>query len=319
MPTLNVEASGLGGFVNTPLAQLYIYDKIMDTFFERDFLAEITNSEIQERISSCAQEVQIIKAPQVGGFKNYQEGQEMIHERVTFTATKLSICYAAYLAFEFDEKSINYTCDWGKYEEKILEMAYESFVDYQRSFVLGELISLAHPRNQGINAGLRGEYNLGAPGSPIGVTPQNIILLLGSLQTLLSEYVDFVEGQMFLIVPIQFRSIFLLSNYSNQAWTGLSGPSTAIDGMWTQMINGFKIIETIHLPYKKEGSHHCYYMIAGHKDAYAYASDIIGERVMRGENTWTIKYQMLSAWGGAMLYPEFIALVYCYFDPQMTM
>jgi hypothetical protein len=317
----NVEASGLGGFANQPLAQLYLYDKIMDRYYEKDFLGDITNSEISERITSCTQEVQIIKAVDVGAWSPYTAGQEMYHNTVSFTATKLSICYAAYLAFQFDESTLRYTCDWDRYEEKILESSYERFVEYQRKFVFGELLRLASPRTQGNSAGKRGEYNLGAPGSPIRITPRTLPLVLVYLQQVLTEYHHFVEGQMYLITPLPFRTVFMLSDYANQAWTGTGGPSTAVDGHWAHDVNGFDMYETTHLPSFTDAvaGQQCYYVIAGHKDAYAYAADIIGERVTQGENTWSVKYQMLAAWGGAMLYPEFVALAYGYFDTELTL
>jgi hypothetical protein len=318
MSVLIQDASGLGGTANTPLAQLYLYDKIMDRYFERDFLAEITNSEIQERITSCAQEVQFIKAVDVGDWNSYTVGQEMIHNQVTFTADKLSICYAAYLAFKFDELHLHWTCDWPKYEEKILESSYESFVKHQRSWVFSELITNVADQNQGNSAGRYGEYNLGSLATPLHITPANLPMFLGNLKSVLAEHIHWVEGEMFLVVPIQMHNILVLSDYANAAWTG-AGQSLAIDGLWNQRLDGFNLIETVHLPTARVSGQQCYYMIAGHREAYAYAADIIGERVIKGENTWSIKYQMLAAWGGKMLYPEFLAVAFGYFDPVITL
>jgi hypothetical protein len=313
------EAAGLGSTVNTPLAQLYLYEKIMDRWYERDFLAEITNSEIQERIKSCTQEVQIMKAVNVGKWSSYTEGQEMVHNQVTFMADKLSICNAAYLAFKFDEHMLHYTCDWEKYEEKILEAAYESFVEHQRSWVFSELINNVDARNQGNLAGRYGQYNLGSVVAPLHITPTNLPMLLGNLQTVLTEHIHWVPGAMFLVVPPQFRNVLMLSNYANAEWVGGGGISTDVDGMWNRPLNGFKIIESVHLPTAKIGGEQCFYMLAGHKDAYAYAADIIGERITRGENTWSVKYQMLAAWGGKMFYPEFMAVALGYFDTGMAL
>jgi hypothetical protein len=312
MAVLLPEASGHGGLVNTPLAQLYLYDKIMDKVYESDYLGEITNSEIAERITSCTQEVQIIKAPDIGEWNSYTIGQEMEHSSITFTATKLSICWAAYLAFQFDEMTIHYTCDFDKYADKLVEEGYEKFVAMQRRFVLSAMIDGAHPRNRGNQAGPNGEYELGAPGAPFQVTPQNLPLLFGRLQGVLAAQKRWVPGKMFLLIPIQLRLVMLMSDYANAAWVG-AGVSTAVDGAWERPINGFNIIETISLPTVVDSGEQCYYILAGHKEAYAYAADIIGERIQRGENTWTVKYQLLAAWGGAMLYPESLAVAYVYF------
>jgi hypothetical protein len=319
MSVLIQESSGAGGIANTPLAQILLYDKIMDRFYERDFLAEIVNSDIQERITTCFQEVQIIKAVDVGDWSSYSLGQELQHNHVTFTADKLSICNAAYLAFQFDELQLHWTCDWPKYEEKILESSYENFVKHQRAWVLGELISNVSPQNQGNNAGMYRDYNLGSRTAPLHLTPQNLPLFLSSLQSVLSEHHHWSPGEMFLVVPIQFRTILMLSDFANMAWVGGNGMSTDIDGLWAQDLNGFKLIETVYLPTEVIGGHQCFYMLAGHRDAYSYAADIIGERITRGENTFSVKYQMLAAWGGKMFYPEFMALALGYFDAGMAM
>jgi hypothetical protein len=319
MAVLGTDAAGLGGFTNTPLAQLYLYDKIMDRYFERDFLKEITNSEISERITSCTQEVQIIKAIDVGAWNPYVVGQEMVHSSITPTALKLSICYAAYLAFKLDEYTLHFTCNWDRIEDKLLESSYERFVELQRNFVFSELIAYAAPQNQGNGAGRYGEYKLGAQGAPIHITPSTVVQLLANLQNVLAESVHFVENQMFLIAPLQLRPVIMYSDFANQAWTGGSGLSTAIDGRWPHPLNGFTVYETMHLPSFYDNGHQCHYMIAGHKDAYAYAADVIGERVTTGENSWSIKYQMLAAWGGAMLYPEFVAIAYGYFDTEKSL
>ncbi|MDR1872021.1 MAG: hypothetical protein LBS60_08940 [Deltaproteobacteria bacterium] len=317
--TVNIqEASGLGGLANTPLAQLYLYEKIMDRYYEHDFLGEITNSEIQERITSCAQEVQIIKAPDVGDWNSYSLGQEMVHNSATFTATKLSICYAAYLALQFDDVQMHWTCDWPKYEEKILESCYENFVKHQRSWVFSELVSGVDPHNQGNNAGLYANHNLGSKAAPLRITPTNLPLFLGTMQIVLQEQNHWVDNEMFLVVPREFRNIFMLSNYANVSMVGGS-KSTLIDGMWHDLVDGFNVIETNHLPSMLNSGHQCFYMIAGHRDAYAYAADIIGERITKAENVWVTKYQMLAVWGGAMLNPNFLVIPFGYFDPDMSL
>ena len=44
-------ASGYGGLESTPLARPGYFNEIMNRVYERDFLPEITNSQIDERIT----------------------------------------------------------------------------------------------------------------------------------------------------------------------------------------------------------------------------------------------------------------------------
>jgi hypothetical protein len=69
------------------------------------------------------------------------------------------------------------------------------------------------------------------------------------------------------------------------------------------------------LPSSKEAQHTCYHVIAGHKDAFTYAANIIRSRLVTGIDSFSVMYQMLAVWGGAALYPEYMALGYWAFDP----
>ena len=102
-------------------------------------------------------------------------------------------------------------------------------------------------------------------------------------------------------------------------WVGdAKKTSFAVDGMWEQQIAGFNLIETVHAPFVKDADGRvCYYVIAGHRSAFAYAADIIDGRLVFPERTWSAEYQMLGVWGGKMLYPEAIAVGYWTFNPAV--
>ena len=67
-----------------------------------------------------------------------------------------------------------------------------------------------------------------------------------------------------------------------------------MDGAWSQTLMGFNVFETNHLPYSYEGSLVCYHILAGHKDAFTYASNIIRSRIVNGIDSWSVIYQMLA-------------------------
>jgi hypothetical protein len=138
------------------------------------------------------------------------------------------------------------------------------------------------------------------------------------LQLILSEHLYNVEKDLFLVVPLQMRPVFVQTNYANMAYIGGSGRSTIIDGSWGEPIMGFNIFQTSYLPSIVDNGKVCFFVIAGHKTAYAYASDIINSRIVEGTATWSIEYQMLAVWGGAPLYPEYLAVAYWTFDPEVA-
>ena len=306
-------ASGYGGLEATPLARPGYYNEIIARVYERDFLPEITNSEISTRITQCNQRVQIMKAPEVGPWRSYQANQEMVPNQVSADAICLDICNAAYNDIKIDQTSIHFACErWAPWEEKFLDAVYESYVEMQRTWVLTAMILEASPQNKGAAAGKFGNIDLGSRGNPVAVDKDNIPLRLAQLQQVLMEQLRWRDGEMFVIMPIAFRPVLSMSNFANAAWTGnCKQCSFGIDGMWSVPLGGFNVIETTHAPYVVEPDGRIgFYIIAGHRSAFAYASDIINGRIVEAERTFGIEYQMLAVWGGKMLYPEAIAVGY---------
>lgn len=318
MPAPLQSASGYGGLDATPLARPGYYNEIMARVYERDFLPEITNSEIDERIIECHQSVQIMKAPEVGPWRTLQKNQEMVPNQISAEAIKLEICNAAYNDIKIDNLDIRWACDrWDSWEEKFLDAVYESYVKMQREWVLTAMIVEADPTNSGTAAGRHGNINLGARGNPVEINASNIALQLTNLQRVLIEQLRWKDGEMFVVMPVDFRSVLVQSNFANTMWVGeqAKNKSFAVDGMWDTTLAGFNIIETIHAPFVVEPDGRiCYYVIAGHRSAFAYASDIIEGRIVMPERTFSAEYQMLAVWGGKMLYPEAIAYGYWTFD-----
>jgi hypothetical protein len=310
------DTGGYAGFGALPFSHPKYHDKIMSKVYERDFLREITNSDITERITDCSQTVQIIKAPEVAPWRPYQINQQMVNSSVSTTAISLSICYAAYQSLKFDQLTIHYACEnWAQFEEKILEGCYEAFVAEQREWVFTAMVAEVDPNNRGNNAGIHGNIPLGDVGSPRVITRSTLLQEMQNLRLVLDERLAFVRNDTFILVPPIINNVIIESNVANHAWIGGSGGSMAIDGAWSGKLVGFNIYETGHLLVSMDTMGPCYYVLAGHSSAFAYASEIVRSRVVEGIDSWSTIYQMLAVWGGAMLYPEYLALGYWYFDP----
>lgn len=316
MPAPMQSASGYGGLDATPLARPGYFNEIIAHIYERDFLPEITNSDINEEIVKCHQTVQIMKAPEVGPWRALQKNQEMVPNQISAEAVELNICNAAYQDIKIDQLDIEFACDrWDAWEEKFLDEVYESYVKMQRDWVLSALILEADPGNKGAHAGKYGDIDLGSRGNPISVNKDNIALQFANLQRVLMERLRWVENDMYLVLPVAMRTVLIQSSFANAMWVGNNKKSFAIDGMWNEQISGFNIIESVNVPYVKEADGRiCYYIIAGHKQAFAYASSIIDGRIVMPERTWSAEYQMLAVWGGKMLYPDAVAVGYWTFS-----
>lgn len=306
---LYASASGYNGMEATPLARVEWSNFILERVYENDWLPKITSAELLEPVVSCNQVVQIMHAPEVGPPRTYEKNQQLVPNTVSTTARCLTICNLAYQDIKFDDTDIKQACErWAPFEEKLLESMYQSYVDHQRKYVLGKMISQVDPTTSFNGAGRLGNVNLGEPGAPRTVTPENLPIVLGELQRVLVESKRWADGQMFLIVPPILRTYLAMSNYSNGDWGQTGG---IISGVWTHKLFGFDTIESIHVPVRVENGTPMFYILAGRKDATAYASNIINSRLVTNDpNSFSVRYQYLVAWGAEVIYPDALACGY---------
>lgn len=310
-------SSGYGGLENTPLARPGYHSNIIARYYERDFIPEITNSEFDGRVTHCHQQVQIMMAPEVGEWRSYEANQEIIPNQVTAEAICLNICNAAYNAIKIDKTTVHFACEnWKPWEERFLDSVYEKLVAMLRKWVLTSMVVQTSPRNRGPKAGQFANIDLGSRGNPVVVNRNNFNLRMAQLQQVLVEQLHWTNNEMFVLVPVALRPILATSSYADSGWVGsCKACSYGIDGMWDLPIMGFNVIETIHLPYVVEPDGRvCFYVIAGHRNAFAFVSDIIDGEIVKDSRTFGLVYRMLAVWGGKMIYPESMAVAYWTFQ-----
>ncbi len=309
-------ASGYQGIEATPLARVGYSDFILSRVYEEDWLPRITSSELLEPVTKCNQVIQLMKAPEVGPLRSYQKNQQLVPSTISTDARCLTICNLGYQDIKFDTTDIKQACErWSAFEEKFLESMYQSYVDSQRRFVLGRMMAQVSPETSLRNAGRQHDVDLGAPGNPVHVNPQNLPVVLANLQRVLVEQKRWRDNEMFIIVPPILRTYLAMSNYANSEWSCKCGG--IISGVWDHQLFGFTPIESIHVPVRMDESGNLsYYIIAGHKEATAYASNIIESRLITQDaDYFGARYQYLVAWGAEVIYPDALAMGYWTFDP----
>lgn len=309
-------ASGYPGIEATPLARLEYSDRILSKVYEDDWLPRITSSDFLEPVTRCAQQIQIMEAPEVGPMRSYQLNQQLVPSTINTTARCLTICNLAYQDIKFDSTTIKMACDrWDAFEEKLLESMYQSYIDTQRPYVLGRMMAQVSPKNCMDRAGLNHDINLGKPGKPVHINTNNLPAKLFDLQRALIEQHRWKDNEMFLVVPTALRQYIAMSNFGNSEWSCSCG--AIVSGMWDKQLAGFTLIESTHVPVRQDESGALsFYIIGGHREATAYASNIIEARLNTTDpNYFGVRYQYLVAWGAEVIYPEALVLGYWTFDP----
>lgn len=308
-------ASGFGGLENTPLARIGYHNKIIARGWDKEFLPYITNTSIDNRITACNQIVQFTKQPLVGEWRTYEKNQELVPDYVSPEAFCMQICNAAYKSLKFDKLDIARICDrWAPFEESFLQSAYEALAEMWRKYVLTAMMLEADPKNRGNAAGCNKNIKLGAPSAPIKITSENFHRELAKLKRALVESKRWKENEMFVMIPSSLMEVIVDSPYANALQMGNCGNdcSILITGMMPGKMLGFNVFVVDCLPQTvdKATGELSYYIIAGHKEAYAFAGDLVEGELVRPPRYFGIEYQMLAVWGGKAIYPEALAVGY---------
>lgn len=308
-----LSASGFQGLENSPLARPGYYNKFISRGWEMDFLPAITNTEIDERITACNQVVQFTRQPDVGPWRTYEKNQELIPDTISPEAFCMRICNAKYKALKFDKLDIRRICDrWDDFEASFLDSIYQTLSAEWRAYVLAGMVLEADAMNKGATAGRRRNINLGAPNAPKQIRGATIATEVGLLKRILMERFRWVEGEMVLVIPSAVYTSFITSPYANALQMGSCVDcSLLVTGQIPGMIGGFHVYVTESLPTViDENGREAFYVIAAHRQAYAFASEILEGELVRPSRYFGIEYQMLAVWGAKAILPDAIAVGY---------
>lgn len=307
-------ASGFSGLENSPLARIGYYNKIIAKGWDKEFLPYITNTSIDGKITQCNQVIQFDKQPNTGEWRPYEKNQELVADYVSPEAFTMTVCNAAYKAIKFDQLDIARICDrWPAFEDSFLQDAYNTLAVMWRSWVLEAMILETHEQNKGKNAGCYRNINLGAPNAPIRITSENVHRELAKLQRTLKEAKRWVENEMFILLPSAMMEIMVDSKYASAFDMGSCGGdcSILITGMMPGKVMGFNVFVVDTLPQVIDPTGEItYYVIAGNREAFAFAGDLVQGDLVRPSNYFGIQYQMLAVWGGKAIYPDALAVGY---------
>jgi len=310
-------ASGYAGIYGTPLARIEYADTIIARWYAEDYLPEITNTRIAERITSCTQEINFLRAPTGGEWRSYQENQAMVPSMVSITAECVRVGILAYNALKFDENTIRTACErWDEFEKHFMVDMYQKLVKMLREWVLTGMIAETSPANKGANAGKYGNISLGTVDNPVVINKDNIPVKLALLQQVFYDSMAWRENEMFVVMPTQLMPVLVTSNYANAMWVGSCvSCSQSITGMLSHQLVGFNVILTTEVIGRRNAAGQpFFFIIAGHREAFAFAADILAARLVTDPYTFGIQYQVLAGWGGKALYPQALAVMVASFS-----
>lgn len=317
----DIVASGYKDLLSTPLADGVIYaGTIVDANKENDFLYHVTNSTVLSELTQCGQVVQFVKPPQVGDWRDYELNQPLVSDQPSSDSFCISICDMAYKSIKIDEMSIYRACNhWDEFETGFLTDVWNNLSALWHTRCLTGMQLQVSSRNLGKNAGRHRNIDLGTVGNPVHLDPTNIVSFFSRNRAVLQDSGRWYDGQMFMLVPRDMEILLLETFFAKQLCCN-TGESVLFKGLKAKDILGFTVIETDRLtPVVDPATKRLVYpIISGWREAYAFTGDIVKARLKEMDRAFGITYDMLSVFGGGVIYPEALAKSYVTFSTSGT-
>lgn len=309
-----ISASGYEALRSTNLGKGVIYaGTIKARNWEDDFMPFITNTRVLDDLTKCGQVITFDKPPYSGPWRPYEKNQNMVTDQVTADSFCLSICNAAYKSLKFDKLDIRQACeDWASFETAFLTDAWNQLSYMWKTNLLTGMMLQVPKENSGATAGRYKNINLGTVGNPVELNPKSIIEYLSKLRELLTDTGRWNTGDMFLLVPPQFGTLILQTMY-DKSYCCDPTDSVLFKGLTASNLLGFKVIETeLMRPTVDPNTRRLVYpILAGWNESYAFTGEIIEAEVKDAPgNSFGAVYNMLSIFGGGVIYPEGLAKGY---------
>lgn len=298
--------------------------KLNAKFYAASVYGEIANTDWQGEISSMGDKVYINTAPTIT-IANYSAGANLSYQVPVPDMQELLIDKGKYFAFQIN--------DVLEYQAKpnLMDMFSADAAEQMRiaidSTVLYNTFSAAAAANKGATAGAKSaSYDLGTDAAPIALTASNVVQKVLEMASVLDEQNVPEEGRWLLIDPAT-RALLFQSELAKAYSTG-DATSPVRNGKLGR-IDRFDIYVTNQLPKAAAGTATPWVsgdgtensvtstgavakrkaIVAGHKSAITFASQITKMETVRMQNDFGDYIRSLNVYGYKTVKPEAQALL----------
>ncbi len=294
--------------------------KLNQKFYMTSTFADVSNTDWEGEVSKMGDKVVINTAPTILSEK-YTVGTNLTYGVPTPNTTELNIDRARYFAFQ--------TNDVLAYQSKpdLMDMFSGDAAENMRIGIDSDCwyttFSDAAAANKGATAGRNSaSYNLGTDAAPVALTAANVLQKVLELASVLDEQNVPSEGRWLVLDP-KTRTLLLQSNLA-QAY--LTGDSTSpLRNGRIGVIDRFTVYVTNALPratgaewvsgdgtdnsITSAGGTARRLIVAGHKSALTFASQITKTETVRNPNDFGDYVRALNVYGVKTIQPDALALL----------
>lgn len=320
-PTAMPSASGYKVYqrLNAPI---FVSD-LVARFRQGTILSQITSDSIvPAEAKKYGTEVIWEREPE-GNFHTYQENQELVHDDLETETFNFVIDKGVYWSLKLDKVTIKRTRDINKYVEAFKKNSLLKIERHAIRSIFLEIVYRASPHNKGTCAGyISGSVDLGVAGSPIRLTPKNIYTYLGLIKQVMQEQ-EIEAGSTFVVLPYEAQTVLTHpdSFLANACASGLGKSLILTSGEKFPEIAGFNFLFTNDVPRYLDPvlGKQTFAIVAGRREALAFITDMVVNRIVDNDpRSFGQYWQGLQIYGYKLLKPEEFAVLYAYFDYDLT-
>lgn len=279
--------------------------KLLERFYDASVVPAISTTDYLGEIKSQGDKVIINQVPDIT-ITPYKMGDPLVHQRPVQATLELTIDQGNYWDFIMDDVAdaqsmFNMTAPWADNASEKMKISVDTEI-------LAYMRTRADVTNKGATAGrISGNINLGATGTPLSLTKDNVIDTIIDLGQALDEN-NIPETSRKLVIPTWVAALLKKSDLRNASITGDS-QSVMRNGRIGE-IDRFEIYSSNLLPTAVDGAATASYLYALNPMAVTYAAQLTKTETIRSENTFGTIMRGLMVYGRGVVQPTALAVGY---------
>jgi hypothetical protein len=311
-------AAGYPQYSGTALLPTIHSDRVLVKFYSESIFPMITTTDYLDEIKGMGDTVTFLRESCGVQVRDMVKDGNIEHDTLEITECAFSIGQLKGYSIKIDSLDKMMMGDrWERVREIAINKASHTLSKGIDCEIMALMATEAHCANTGPTAGLVSQmYNLGQVGAPVALTSANVLQKLSELQAVLDEQ-EIDRAGRFLVAPYPLGPVLMNSEMRSACFSNCNnGTSTYVTGMPPMHICGFDIYFSNCVPHGLDPgtNSQCYYLLAGMKQATAFASILDQSRVSDdAPRSYDVFYQGRMAYGYAVIYPEALASMYVRF------
>lgn len=276
--------------------------KFITKFYTSTVFGAIANTDYEGEIKNQGDTIYIPLVPDME-IKDYEDGQVLEIDRprgdnIAFEVKRGKYFNAQITDVQKHQASIPFLDKWSTEASERMKIKIDNEL-------LGAVYADAHSANSGTTAGkISGNINLGTTGSGVQVTASNVIDELTKLTQVLDEQnVPQNPSDRYIVIPAWMARLIKRSELRDASITGDSS-SPIRNGLLGTIDMFGEIYVSNNIPVVSDSGTNHWHVIAGHKSAITFASQMTKMETIRSERTFGDLMRGLQVYDFKVIKPE---------------